>query len=122
MITPTTLMSVLQPLSEEEMKQRPYDIRSWDRASETREQRIKALNELIQEGSVSVVVSAITAPPGKWVVYMLKEYATAVNEAVRKSLFDWAGVQEGEDIQEMCAAALQITLMQIINNEAIKGI
>jgi hypothetical protein len=121
-ITPTTLMSVLQPLSEEEMKQRPYDIRSWDRASETREQRIKALNELIQEGSVSVVVSAITAPPGKWVVYMLKEYATAVNEAVRKSLFDWAGVQEGEDIQEMCAAALQITLMQIINNEAIKGI
>jgi len=121
-ITPTTLMSVLQPLSEEEIEQRPYDIRSWDRASKTREQRIKALNELIQEGSVSMVVSAITEPPGKWVVYMLKEYATAVNDAVRKGLFDWAEVQEGENIQERCAAALQITLMQIINNEAIKGI
>ena len=121
-ITPTTLMSVLQPLSEEETEQRPYDIRSWDRASETREQRIKALNELIQEGSVSMVVSAITEPPGKWVVYMLKEYATAVNDAVRKGLFDWAEVQEGENIQERCAAALQITLMHIINNEATKGI
>ena len=109
-ITPTTLMSALQPLNDEEIKQGPYDIRSWDRASETREQRITALNELIQKGSVSMVVSAITEPPGKWVVYMLNEYATAVNDAVRKGLFDWAKVQEGENIQERCAAALQITL------------
>jgi hypothetical protein len=121
-ITPTTLMSALQPLNDEEIEQGPYDIRSWDRASETREQRITALNELIQEGSVSMVVLAITEPPGKWVVYMLKEYATAVNDAVRKGLFDWAKVQEGENIQERCAAALQITFMQIINNEATKGI
>jgi hypothetical protein len=121
-ITPTTLMSALQPLNDEEIGQGPYDIRNWHRASETREQRITALNELIQEGSVSMVVSAITEPPGKWVVYMLKEYAIAVNDAVRKGLFDWAGVQEGEDIQERCATALQITLMQIINSEAVKGI
>ena len=96
-------MSALQPLNDEEIEQGPYDIRSWDRASETREQRITTLNELIQEGSVSMVVSAITEPPGKRVVYMLNEYATAVNDAVRKGLFDWAKVQEGENIQERCA-------------------
>ena len=80
-------MSALQPLSEEEQKQGPYDIRSWGSDSEIREQRISALHELIQEGSVSMVVSAITEPPRRWTVYKSSAYAVAINDIVGKGLF-----------------------------------
>jgi hypothetical protein len=49
-ITPSTVMSDLQPLSKEEQEKRPYDIRSWEGNQEIPEQRIAALHGLIKEG------------------------------------------------------------------------
>jgi hypothetical protein len=67
-------------------------------------------------------VSAITEPPRRWTVYMLSVYAVAINNSMGKGLLDWAEVQMGESIQGRCAAVLQVTFMQIINDKVIKGI
>jgi|LauGreDrversion2_3_1035106.scaffolds.fasta_scaffold09087_2 hypothetical protein len=115
-------MSALQPLSEEEQKQGPYDIRSWGSDSATREKRIAVLHELLQEGSVRMVASAVTEPPmnvtcntDAHLAWILSPSCTSVQS---KSPFPTLSLMAIAYVLNVYT----VHLLQIINDEAIKGI
>jgi hypothetical protein len=57
-ITTNTMFIDLQPLSEDQQRECPFDIRAWNVADGPPEQRLQALQALIQNNKVSMVVSA----------------------------------------------------------------
>ena len=120
-ITTNTRVSDLQPLTEDQQKECPFDIRAWNVAAGFPEQRLQALQTLIQNNKVSMVVSANNEQQD-WTVYMAIAYAKAINSCVDEKLFAWDEVQLGEDISDRVTTALQITFVNLLNEHALSGI
>jgi hypothetical protein len=120
-ITTNTRVSDLQPLTEDQQKECPFDIRAWNVAAGFPEQRLQALQTLIQNNKVSMVVSANNEQQ-EWTVYMAIAYAKAINSCVDEKLFAWDEVQLGEDISDRVTTALQITFVNLLNEHALSGI
>ena len=53
---------------------------------------------------------------------MSSTYAKAINDCAARQLFDWGDVQQGTDIQDRVAEALQVTFLEILDEHAIKGV
>lgn len=120
-ITANTLLGELQQLSEDERQGRPFDIRVWNLEEGISERRIQALHTLIQNNTVSLVVSANVGQQD-WTVYMARAYAIAINDCAERTLFSWDEVQQGEDIRVKITEVLQITFMELLNAHAIGGL
>jgi hypothetical protein len=120
-ITANTMLSELQQLSEEQQRQCPFDIRAWNVADGPLEQRLQALQALIHNNKVSMVVSANNEQQD-WTVYMASQYAKAINMCVDEKLFSWDEVQLGEDISDRVTSALQITFVNLVCEHALGGI
>jgi hypothetical protein len=120
-IRANTALSDLQPLSEAEKKERPCDIRVWNLEDGVSEGRLQALQVLIRENQVSLVVSA-NEDQQDWTVYMARSYAMAINDCAGRKLFSWDEVQQGEDIRDRVAEVLQITFMELLSEHALGGI
>ena len=69
-----------------------------------------------------VVPANNTEPSQEWAIYMASPYATAINECVQNDQFDWKEVQMGENILTRCEEALQVSFMDIINEQVRAGI
>jgi len=120
-ILANTTLSDLKQLSEDEKKERPFDIRVWKIEDGGSEGRLQALQILIKDNQVSLVVSA-NEDQQDWTVYMARTYAIAINDCAARKLFNWGDVQQGMDIQDRVAEVLQITFMEILDEQAIGGV
>jgi hypothetical protein len=116
-ITANTLLGEMQQLSEDEKQEHPFDIRVWNLEDGIPEGRIQALQTLIMDNKVSLVVSANEGQQD-WTVYMARSYAMAIHDCAARKLFSWDAVQQGEDIRVRVAEVLQITFMELINAHA----
>jgi hypothetical protein len=70
-ITANTLLDEMQQLSEDEKQESPFDIRVWNLEDGIPEGRIQALQTLIMDNKVSLVVSANEGQQD-WTVYMAR--------------------------------------------------
>jgi hypothetical protein len=116
-----TALSDLQQLSEDEKKERPFDIRVWNIEDGVSEGRLQALQVLIRDNQVSLVVSA-NEDQQDWTVYMARTYAMAINDCAERKLFSWDEVQQGMDIRNRVAEVLQITFMELLAEHTIGGV
>jgi hypothetical protein len=120
-IKTTTMLSDLQPLSEDQQKECPFDIRAWKVADGLPGQRLQAMQALIRNNQVSMVVSA-NKEQRDWTVYMANTYAQAINRCVDEEFFAWDDVRSGEDISDKVTTALQITFLNFLHEHARDGI